>query len=98
MLEKQRDIVQGRITKKTIFTNISVAIQDDVEQLTEVVLAELKDCISKNLEGLQQDVSTALASEFHQDSEKTESQNELLQSITRLLDEHSRIVRDINSR
>jgi hypothetical protein len=100
MLQRMRDIVQGRISDKTLFLNISAAIQYEVEEATKDILGRLKGRILSNLGSLQRDISTALASENvekpkNQDPAKTKRQEELLKSTTSLIQKHSRVIGEL---
>jgi hypothetical protein len=98
MAARQRAIIQGRIARKTIFSNISITVQYDVKKLTKSTLVELKACIMKNLEFLQQDISMGLAAENSENTEgQDEDQEEVIELTTSLITEHSRVVRNLKS-
>ncbi|RFU23756.1 hypothetical protein B7463_g12581, partial [Scytalidium lignicola] len=103
MSMRQRTIVQARITDETLFPNISIAIKDQVEGLTEQTLNQLQEKVLKILERIQVALVILMGEEtVSQTTEKNNS--ELEQRQTRLesllrkhKERHNKILEDISS-
>jgi hypothetical protein len=59
--QRQRSIVQGRITNGTLFPNISTSIQENVEKLNQTSFLALHDRLQATIDLVKTDLDMALA-------------------------------------
>lgn len=103
MAQRQRDTVQGRITDGTLFPNISIAIGNQVDKLTDKILNQLQEKVLGILVLIRSDLEMALGKEAksrlgQKDREELEQRQVILRNLLKTLKEkHEKILKDISS-
>jgi len=103
MANRQQRTVQGRITNGTLFPNISISIENQVDELTEKILDQLQEKILKLLGFIRSDLETALGSETvsrarHGDKSELDQHERALKDLLKTQKEkYGKILENISS-
>jgi len=103
MSARQKSTVQGRIENGTLFPNISINIQTDVEKQADRILNALKTKVLEILPAVRSDLGIALGESdgtesANEDSHELQQQQENLKEVLKMLKQrHENILKDISS-
>jgi hypothetical protein len=98
MSAEQKRIVKKRIEKEEVFNNISIAIQENVDELVESCMEEVEMHASKFLQSIKADAKYVMGVEYKKKKQRIRAGTaEMLGQIAKLKKKHEHILKDVTS-